>query len=62
MRPSFTRLRYGAALLALSILMLLVLEGDWVKYGGFGVGVAGAFVVLTAVGRPRSGETPPFLD
>ena len=61
-KPSWQRLRQGSALLAASILLLLVADGGWVPYVGLALGLAGAVVVLTAVGRPRRGETPPFLD
>jgi O-antigen/teichoic acid export membrane protein len=62
MRPSFQRLRLGAVLLATALLLLLLLNGDWVAYVALALGLAGAVCVLTAVGRPRDGERPPFLD
>ena len=61
-RPSFRRLRLGAVLLGSSILLLLVADGDWVAYAALALGVLGALCVLTAVGRPRDGGTPPSLD
>ena len=62
MQPSSLRLRQGAVLLGLAILLLLLMNGDWVAYVALGLGLAGALCVLTAVGRPRRGERPPFLD
>lgn len=62
MQPSFQRLRTGAVLLGLAILLLLLVDGGWTAYAALGLGLAGALCVLTAVGRPRDGERPPFLD
>ena len=61
-RPSSLRLRQGAFLLGLAILLLLVLDGEWVRYVALGLGLAGSLCVLMAVGRPRHGERPPFPD
>ena len=62
MRPSFGRLRAGATLLGAAILVLLLANGGWVAYVALALGLAGAVCVLTAVGRPRDGERPPFPD
>ena len=62
MRPSWQRLRQGTALLGAAILLLLAVDGEWAAYLALGLGLAGAIFVLMAVGRPRRGERPPFLD
>ena len=62
MRPSDRRLRLGAVLLGLAILLLLLANGAWVAYVALALGLAGALSTLSAVGRPRDGERPPILD